>query len=89
MSQPPRSLKEIRNDFFQIVKPVILTHFGIKLTKKMITIKDLKNIAEQNDSDWYFSAKFIDENNLLKQVELEDFVYNNISQFSFYKPDVV
>lgn len=89
MSQPPRSLKEIKNDFLQVVKPVILKHFGIKLTKNMITIEDLKNIAEQSDSDWYFYDTFIDENNRLKQVELQDFVHNNISQFSFYKADIV
>lgn len=89
MSQPPRNLKEIRNDFLQIVKPTILIHFGINLTKNMITILDMKEVAQKNGSDWYFFDRFIDENNRLKQVELQDFVHNNISQFSFYKADVV
>ena len=89
MSQPPRSLREIKNDFFQNMKYMVKYHFDISLVKGSITISDLEKVAKKKGQGWYFHDKFIDENNQLKRGELADFVHQNISEFSFYEPDIV
>ena len=89
MSQPPRTLSQIKRAFLDVVQNTISEcGMGCILPGKVI-LADVCLYAEKIGSDWYFLKVFIDENNRLDRQKLKDFVHENISEFSFYQSDVV
>lgn len=82
--------KGIKRQFCKIVGGIVLKEFDIKLSNGTISQEDLKLFSvNYGNNTFYFLNSFLDNKNYLDHQKLEDFVYNNISQFSFYKPDVV
>ena len=82
--------KAIKRQFCTILLGFILTEFGIRISNGSISEQDLElfSLIDGNNT-FYFLNKFLDNQNLLDHQKLQDFVYENISEFSFYTPDVV
>lgn len=82
--------KAIKTQFCKIVGGIVLKEFDIKLSNGLISEKDLELFTVKESSDtFYFLNIFLDNKNYLDHQKLKDFVYHNMSQFSFYKADVV
>lgn len=87
-SAPIRDKKAIKNDFLQIVGGVVKQEFNIRLTPSIISKDDILLYANKDRNDYYFKEKFYIDGKLNHDT-LIDFTHQNISEFSFYQPDVV
>ncbi len=80
----------IKRRFCTILLGFILTEFGIKISKGSISEEDLELFClRDGNNTFYFLNKFLDNQNLLDNKKLQDFIYENISEFSFYSPNVL
>ncbi len=94
MDENPRGThytkKAIKRQFCTILLGFIQKEFDIRISNGSISEQDLELFSlRDGNNTFYFLNKFLDDKHLLDHQKLQDFVYNNISQFSFYNADVV
>ncbi len=94
MDENPRGThytkKVIKRQFCKILLGFIRKEFDIRISNQNISEQDLELFSlREGNNTFYFLNKFLDDKNVLDHQKLEDFVYENISEFSFYTSDVV